>query len=643
VRAAAAGALLALLLGAGAALAQESAAPFKAGDIVYSVAAAADGSALVAGSRDSSVYYLGPTGELRWRFKTPGTVYGVAAAAGRVAVATESQAVFMLDETGGQVWEREGKAPFNAVGVAPDGGRVVAGSEDGRVVAWDASGQQRWEFPARVVVNAVAALADGAVAGTRDSSVYRLDADGAVVWRQQLDAFVTSVAARSDGGLIVAGSEDGLVVAFDGAGGQLWSYQAPDKVRAVAVAERGDRVALGGVGAQVSVLDGRGVLVRRHDVGAGVRGLALSADGGLLVVGTDAGEVRVVGAAAAAAAASTTGRLASTLGDYLTGLALGAAALLVLTLLIAFGQRDLRARRGRSLPARLWNARLSYAFLLPTFGLLVVFSYYPALSGLAHSFTEWHIGGDSRWVGLANFERLLTDQYFRVGFGNLLILTLAHFAKTFTAPLLVAELIFNLRPRFMQYWARTAFVVPTVVPGVVTILLWLMIYEPNIGLLNQTLRAVGFGQASHGWLGDPATALPAIIMIGFPWVAPFAFLVYYAGLIAIPVEVIEASRVDGCSTFRRFVSIDLPLLMGQVKLLVVLGFIGEVQSFGLILLTTGGGPGHTTYVPALQLYYAAMQLNQLGYASAIASVLFLVILGGTLLNLRLRSAVEYQV
>jgi ABC-type sugar transport system permease subunit len=145
------------------------------------------------------------------------------------------------------------------------------------------------------------------------------------------------------------------------------------------------------------------------------------------------------------------------------------------------------------------------------------------------------------------------------------------------------------------------------------------------------------------WLGDPRTAIWSIVFIGFPWVSGFALLLYYGGLISIPVELFDAAKVDGASGVRRFWHLDLPLLMGQIKVLVILGFIGGMQEFGLIFLTTRGGPFDSTYTPALELYYQAMRFNNFGMASAIGVVLFIIVLSGTILNLRyVRSATEYQ-
>jgi ABC-type sugar transport system permease subunit len=291
-----------------------------------------------------------------------------------------------------------------------------------------------------------------------------------------------------------------------------------------------------------------------------------------------------------------------------------------------------------------WRSRISYFLLLPTIILLIMFNYYPALSGLYHSFTVWKPGVETTWVGLQQFQAMLNSPYFWIGVKNAIILVLAAFAKL-AVPLLVAELIFHIRSGPLQYLVRTFFVIPLVVPGIVSILLWINIYDPNIGLLSQTLQAVGLGHLAPpgGWLGDKNTALPSIIAMGFPWISPFALLIFYGGLISISQELFDAAKVDGVTTLSRFWRIDLPLLMSQVKLLLILAFIGSVQEFQSIFLTTGGGPGDVTYTPSLELYYQATRFNNFGLASAMGTVLFLVILVGTILNLRyVRSQTEYE-
>lgn len=291
--------------------------------------------------------------------------------------------------------------------------------------------------------------------------------------------------------------------------------------------------------------------------------------------------------------------------------------------------------------ARIWRHRASYLFLLPTFLFLAVFNYVPAFSGLAHAFTEWETGGTAHWIGLGNFRQMAGDEFLRLSLVNQVVLLIANLIKTLVFPLIAAEMLFHLRNDRLQYALRTALLIPMVVPSMVGVLLWGFIYDPNIGLLNHVLTVVGLGSWTHAWLGDWHTALPAVIGVGFPWISGLALLIYLAGLIAIPQDVLDASAADGAAGLRRIWSIDLPLLRGQMRLLAALTIIGTLQDFGSLLVLTGGGPGLATHVPALHMYYEAFRFGHYGYASAIGFVLFLAILAFTLTNMRFgRSVVE---
>ena len=290
---------------------------------------------------------------------------------------------------------------------------------------------------------------------------------------------------------------------------------------------------------------------------------------------------------------------------------------------------------------RFWRYRWSYLFLAPTFLFLIVFNYVPAFSGLYHAFTEWETGSAARWIGLRNFQQIAHDEFLRLSIVNQIILLAAGLVKTLVFPLIAAEMLFHLQSKRMQYALRTALLIPMVVPGMVGVLLWGFIYDPNIGLINNVLTEIGLKSLTRAWLGDWHTALPAVIGVGFPWVSGLALLIYLAGLIAIPRDVLDSSAVDGASSWRRIWSIDLPLVRGQMRLLAALTIIGTLQDFGSLLVLTGGGPGLATHVPALHMYFQAFRFGHYGYASAIGFVLFLTILIFTVTNMRFaRSAVE---
>ncbi|HLH73472.1 MAG TPA: sugar ABC transporter permease [Chloroflexota bacterium] len=306
--------------------------------------------------------------------------------------------------------------------------------------------------------------------------------------------------------------------------------------------------------------------------------------------------------------------------------------------------RPIPRSRQRSLWGEIWAGRVSYLFILPALLSVLIFMVEPTFSGFYYAFTDWNPGfQEVHFVGLDNFAALFQDATLGTGVRNVLEIVVATVLKNLTVPLLVAELIFHLRSPRLQYWLRTLFVVPMVMPAIAVILLWIQIYDPNIGLLNQLLGGIGLQSWQHAWLGDPLTALPAIIFVGFPWVHVLPFLILLGGLMSIPQELYDAATVDGARASARFLLIDLPLLLGQIKLLVVLSVIEGFQGFYNILVMTGGGPFTSTIVPALEMYFAAFQDSKYGYACAIAFALFLVILLITIVNMTyLKSGVEYE-
>lgn len=283
----------------------------------------------------------------------------------------------------------------------------------------------------------------------------------------------------------------------------------------------------------------------------------------------------------------------------------------------------------------------AYLFLLPTFALIGLFSYYPALLALYHSLTDWNGILLADYVGLNNFREMLNDQVLLASLGNMVTVAIWSLVVTLTVPLLVAELIYALRNNRAQYWYRLLFVAPIVVPFVVTLLVWRFIYDPDLGLLNALLERLGISFQSR-WLGDPDLALYCLLFIGFPFAAGTNVLIYLAGLQSIGESVIDAAKLDGATGLRRIISIDLPLIMGQVRLLGILSLIGGIQGFGAQLVLTRGGPGYATMVPGMWMYETAFSYSRMGYASAIGTSMFVVILGLTLVIMRsVESSTDY--
>jgi raffinose/stachyose/melibiose transport system permease protein len=278
-------------------------------------------------------------------------------------------------------------------------------------------------------------------------------------------------------------------------------------------------------------------------------------------------------------------------------------------------------------------------FILPTAVFVLGFSYYPAIRAIAGSFTRWDGFNDPQFVGFRNYRLLFTDPIFIISLRNVLYWSAGSLLVILVFPFIGSELIFHLKTVKAQYLYRVLFVIPMVVPAVVTVLIWTFIYEPSIGLLNRVLT--DFFRISRdiipNWLGDSKMVIPSLIFIGFPWMSGMNLLIYYSGLQDISTDVIEYSQLDGCTGFKRVFLIDIPLIAGQIKLLLILGIIGTLQNLTVPLLMTNGGPGYDSYVPGLYMYFKAFINGDFGMAFTIATVMFVIIFSLTLLSRRINS------
>jgi raffinose/stachyose/melibiose transport system permease protein len=275
----------------------------------------------------------------------------------------------------------------------------------------------------------------------------------------------------------------------------------------------------------------------------------------------------------------------------------------------------------------------SYLFLVPSFIFIFTFLYYPVILAFIHSFTKWNMV-TSEWIGLDNYKEMFSSSMFLTGMKNQLIYTVTDIIKALVFPLIAAELIFLIGGSKIKYLFRTGFILPMLLPGIVTILLWQNIYDPNNGLINQFLITVGLENWTHAWLGEEDTAIWSIIFFGFPFIAGLPFLIYYASIGSLNQEQIEASRIDGANGWQVFLRMHIPALIPQFKVITILTIITSLQDFVKIMVMTSGGPGVSTTNPAMIMYNAAFGSSQYGYGSAIGVSLFLVILVLTFFNLK---------
>jgi raffinose/stachyose/melibiose transport system permease protein len=273
-----------------------------------------------------------------------------------------------------------------------------------------------------------------------------------------------------------------------------------------------------------------------------------------------------------------------------------------------------------------------YAFLIPIFLVLGTFKYVPFFDAVRMSFYDWNGANVKDFIGLDNFVRLFQDDTFYAAMKNIGIFMISGVMIQLTIPLIAAVLVFHVASAKLQNALKVWFVIPLVIPSIVIFLTWQWIYAGEYGVLNEFLELVGLDSLTHAWLGESKTAIWSIIFVNFPWIGGINFLLYLAGLMSISSELFEVSKLDGMNAWQRFFRLELPLVRSQIKLIMVLTIIGQIQSFENVLVLTNGGPGDSTLTPALYLYTTGFSYNEMGYSSAIGLVLFIILLLLTLIN-----------
>ena len=293
---------------------------------------------------------------------------------------------------------------------------------------------------------------------------------------------------------------------------------------------------------------------------------------------------------------------------------------------------------------KLSGALVCYSIVIIPVALLGLFTYLPVFWAFQKSFFEFEIGGVSRFVGLSHYaEYFTTDPTTYISLANMAFFTFFAVAVRLSLPLIVAKLIHSIHSERWRHFYRILFLVPIVVPGVAIMLIWGGMIYSSQGFINEFLRLIGMGDLARGWLTNPGTALVAVAMVGFPFIGGFEVLIYYAGLSGIPESVNEAALLEGCVGIRKFFLIDIPMVLSQLKLILILTVIAGVQGFEGLIILTGGGPGYRTSVPGLMMYFNAFSFQRFGYACAVGVFLFALIFTLTIINFKyFKSAEEVQ-
>lgn len=255
---------------------------------------------------------------------------------------------------------------------------------------------------------------------------------------------------------------------------------------------------------------------------------------------------------------------------------------------------------------------------------------YPLLSSLYYSFTRYAILTPPVWIGLANYNVMFfKDDLFWKSLGNTLVYT-ALAVPVGLASAFILGLALNVKVHGMSVY-RAIFFLPTLVPTVALAILWLWMFNPQYGILNQFLNI--FGLPSIGWIADYNLAKPALVFMSI-WSVGQTVVIFLAGLQDVPTQLYEAAEIDGASALQKIFFVTIPIMTPVILFNLITGIIGGFQYFTQAYIMTNGGPANATLFYPLYLYRSGFQYLKMGYASALAWILFLIILACTALVFR---------
>lgn len=285
----------------------------------------------------------------------------------------------------------------------------------------------------------------------------------------------------------------------------------------------------------------------------------------------------------------------------------------------------LRTNAGRE---ALW----AYLFLVPNVLLFLTFTLFPILAGLAISFTRWDLLQPWQFIGLGNYARLTEDPDFGKTLGNTFYFTFGVIPPQTVLALLIAVGL-NQRLRGLSFY-RTAFFVPVVTSEIAVAMVWQWLYQPEYGVINSMLQLVGI--QGPKWLFSEEWAMPSVIAVSVWKNVGYSIVIFLAALQGVSEDLYEAAKIDGAGAIARFFNITIPMITPSIFFVVVMSVIGSFQVFGLIYVLTQGGPAKATTVLVYYLYQNGFQWFAMGYAAALAYVLFALVLIMTLIQWALR-------
>lgn len=282
------------------------------------------------------------------------------------------------------------------------------------------------------------------------------------------------------------------------------------------------------------------------------------------------------------------------------------------------------------------NARSALPFILPALLLIVLFVFLPMIFNLYYSMFRWSTFEVNRvFVGLDYYVKLFHDPVFYTALKNNSLYALISLLFQVGGGLVIAAILEEKVIRRWQPFFRTVFFLPAVISISVVGLMWQLLYNPEIGLINGALKTIGQTEWMHSWLGDSKTAIYAVVAVSQWQYTGYMTMLFLIAMHKIPGELYEAAMIDGANRLRTFFHITIPQLREMILVGSMITVIGAFKVFDEVYVMTFGGPGRSTEVLGTMLYRAAFRNDEMGYASTIGTIIFVITLGLSLLQMRL--------
>ncbi|RCW42509.1 carbohydrate ABC transporter permease [Paenibacillus prosopidis] len=280
-------------------------------------------------------------------------------------------------------------------------------------------------------------------------------------------------------------------------------------------------------------------------------------------------------------------------------------------------------------------------FILPSFLLYLLFVIVPTFSSLYLSFTSWDgVSSDIRFIGFNNFVEIWNSERVHNALKNTLFMAVVLVLLENIVALALAMLVDQVR--WFRNLFRSVFYFPVLLSGIVMGFVWTIILNYNFGVINQLLDMIGLSSLKADWLGNPDFAMLSIILSTVWKSAGYYMIIYLAGLQGIPQELAEAANIDGANRWQQFLHITFPLLAGAMTVCIVLSMIGSLKIFDQIAVMTDGGPGFETETLTYIIYKVGFGELRQGFGTALAQVLFLLILIVTIIQVKFLRKREVQ-